>query len=90
MDNIDLPKLSDHQQCLNSDITIRELETVLQQMKLGKSQGFESLTIEFYRTFNNELMSYLEELSLLFGKGRNTVFMESCKVGFDPENRDRS
>lgn len=63
MDNIDLPKISkDHEQGLNKDITVTEIENELQQMKLGKSSGLDGLTLEFHRSFKIEPTPYLQEL----------------------------
>lgn len=82
MDSIDLAKLLEDQlQCWNSDTSINELEISLLQMKLGKSPGIDGLTTEFYRTFKEMLLPYLQGLfNYCRSKGVST-FLQGSKIG---------
>ena len=59
LENYNLPKLNEEGvESLNRPITISEIEAVIKKLLAHKSPGPDGFTGEFYKTFNEELLSF--------------------------------
>lgn len=56
-----LPSISeDYRIGLDKEFTYFEIEEEIMRMKFGKSPGLDGFSVEFYRTFRNEIPHLLE------------------------------
>lgn len=63
LNNINIPELSEeHRQVLEKGISMVEIEAALQKMQIGKTAEPDGLSVEFYSTFQVDLMAYSQEL----------------------------
>ena len=59
LENLDLPQVLQDTTALGGLITEKEIETAIGQLCLGKSPGCDGLTAEFYKSFDQKLLSIL-------------------------------